>query len=192
MDVTGVTTDIPAVGAAFEDRTALVGSSTATIDSTAGNYAVFSGTSMSTPTVAGAAALVWSNHPTCTGEEIRAALKASAQDIGPTGRDVDFGYGIAKAKNASDYLTANGCDGGPIDPPPGGDATLTGSRSKGNRQANINWSGLIGSNVDVYANGSLSTTANDGSASYTVSKSTSYTFKVCETGTATCTNEITL
>ena len=192
MDVTGVTTDIPAVGAAFEDRAVLVGSSTATIDSTAGNYAVFSGTSMSTPTVAGGAALVWSNHPTCTGEEIRAALKASAQDIGPTGRDVDFGYGIAKAKNASDYLTANGCDGGPIDPPPGGDATLTGSRSKGNRQANINWSGLIGSNVDVYANGSLSTTANDGSASYTVSKSTSYTFKVCETGTATCTNEITL
>lgn len=111
MDVTGVTTSIPAVGAAFEDRAAIVGATTATIDSGAGDYAVFSGTSMATPTVAGAAALVWSNHPSCSGEEIRAAFKASAEDIGDPGRDVDFGYGIAKSKQASDYLAANGCTG---------------------------------------------------------------------------------
>ncbi len=192
MDLTGVTTSIPAVSTLLADRTTLINASSITIDAPAGgSYAVFSGTSMATPTVAGAAALVWSNHPTCTGEEIRAALKASAQDIGPAGRDVDFGYGIAKAKDASDYLTANGCNGGPVDPP-GGDATLSGSRSKGNRQANLSWSGLNGANVDVYANGSASSTANDGSASYTVTKGVSVTFKVCESGTTTCTNEITL
>lgn len=115
MDVTGVTSSIPAVGTAFEDRAAIVGAATATIDSSVGDYAVFSGTSMATPTVAGAAALVWSNHPSCSGEEIRAALKASAQDIGDPGRDVHFGYGIAKAKQASDYLTANGCTGEVVD-----------------------------------------------------------------------------
>ena len=193
MDLTGVTTSIPAVSTLLADRAALVGATSITIDApSGGSYAVFSGTSMATPTVVGAAALVWSNHPDCTGEEIRAALKASAQDIGPAGRDVDFGYGIAKAKDASDYLTANPCgDGGPVDPP-GGDATLSGSRSKGNRQANLSWSGLNGSNVDVYRDGSASSTANDGSASYTVTKGVSVTFQVCESGTTNCTNEITL
>lgn len=124
MDITGVTTSIPAVGAAFEDRATIVGAATATIDSVVGDYAVFSGTSMATPTVAGAAALVWSNHPSCSGEEIRAAFKATAHDIGDPGRDVHFGYGIAKSKQASDYLTANGCTGevgdggGTTDPEP--------------------------------------------------------------------------
>ncbi len=193
MDITGVTTSIPAVGAPLESRGDLVGASSITVDATAGDYAVFSGTSMATPTVAGAAALVWSNHPTCTGEEIRAALKASAQDIGDAGRDVHFGYGIVKAKAASDYLTANGCNGGPIDPPTG-DAELTGNTSKGGRQANISWSGLNGSSVDVYINGSNNgSTANDGSASYSINKGASYTFKVCESGSTTaCTNEINL
>ena len=196
MDITGVTTNIPAVGAALADRATIVGAANATIESGNGDYAVFSGTSMATPTVAGAAALVWSNHPTCTGEEIREALKAAAQDVGPAGFDVDFGYGIVKAKATSDYLTANGCSGdtgGPVDPPTG-DATLSGSTSKGGRQANISWSGLNGSNVDVFINGSFNnTTANDGSASYSVSKGSTNTFKVCESGSTTaCTNEITL
>lgn len=118
MDITGVTTSIPAVGTAYEDRDNLVGASTVTVDATAGDYAVFSGTSMATPTAAGAAALVWSNHPNCTGEEVRAALKATAQDIGDPGRDVHFGFGIVKAKAASDYLAGQACGGG--NPPPPG------------------------------------------------------------------------
>lgn len=194
MDITGVNTSIPAVSTLLSDRSTLLGAASVTLDATAGDYAVFSGTSMATPTVAGAAALVWSNHPDCTGEEIRAALKAAAQDIGPAGRDDDFGYGIAKAKDTSDYLTANPCgDGGPVDPPPAGDPELSGSRSKGNRQANLSWTGLDGASVDVYRNGSLfNTTNNDGSQSYSVSKNASYTFQVCEAGTTTCTNTINL
>ncbi len=193
MDISGVTTSIPAVGTAFEDRSTLVGASNITVDSTAGDYAVFSGTSMATPTVAGAAALVWSNHPDCTGEEIRAALKASAQDIGSAGRDVDFGYGIVKAKDTSDYIALNGCEGN-SEPPVGTEMTLEGNRSRGNRQANLTWTGGSTNNVDVFINGSLSdTTTNDGSASYSVNKNSSYTFKVCEEGSSTeCTNEINL
>ncbi|NVJ65207.1 MAG: S8 family serine peptidase [Gammaproteobacteria bacterium] len=196
MDVTGVTTSIPAVGAAFEDRGAIVGAANASIASGASDYGYMSGTSMATPAAAGAAALIWSNHPTCTGTEIRNAMKATAEDQGSAGRDDYFGYGIVKAKAASDYLTANGCEGsgGPIDPPPSGDAELSGSRGKGGRQVTLNWSGLNGSNVDVLVNGSFNnSTANDGSVSYDVNKNTTYTFQVCESGsTETCTNEITL
>ncbi|MHC9512079.1 S8 family serine peptidase [Kangiella sp. M94] len=112
MDITGVTTSIPAVGTAYEDRAAIVGAAEASISSGASDYGYMSGTSMATPAVAGVAALVWSNFPSCTGTEIREALKATAEDQGTAGRDDYFGYGIVKAKNAYDYLSANGCAGG--------------------------------------------------------------------------------
>lgn len=102
-------TSIPAVGATMADGAALVASSSASVSVSASDWGYMDGTSMATPGVAGVAALVWSNHPSCTGEEIRAALKATAQDSGAAGKDVYFGYGIVKAKAAHDYLTANGC-----------------------------------------------------------------------------------
>ncbi|MDX1677000.1 S8 family serine peptidase [Arsukibacterium sp.] len=111
MDVTGVTTTIPAYGAALEARSNIMGAANITISSSASDYGYMSGTSMATPAVAGVAALVWSNFPSCSGTEIRNALKATAQDSGAAGKDVYFGYGIVKAKAAYDYLTANGCTG---------------------------------------------------------------------------------
>lgn len=121
-------------------------------------------------------------------------MKASAQDQGAAGRDDYFGYGIVKAKDASDYLTANPCGSTPPPPPPGGDIVLTGNRSKGNRQANLNWTGATGANVDIYVNGSLNNTApNTGAISFSVNKNTSYTFSVCEEGvTVDCSNDLTL
>jgi serine protease len=104
-------TTIPAVGAALEDRSAIMAASTASITVGAGDYGLMSGTSMATPGVAGVAALVWSNHQSCTGTEIREVLKATAADAGANGHDVYFGNGIVKAKAASDYIAANGCDG---------------------------------------------------------------------------------
>ena len=109
---TANTTSIPAVGAALEDRAALVAASTMTVTVESSDYGYMSGTSMATPAVAGVAALVWSNFPSCTGTEIRNALKATAQDAGAAGKDVYFGYGIVKAKAAYDYLQTNGCAGG--------------------------------------------------------------------------------
>ena len=102
-------TSIPAVGAAQEDGAALLAASTASVSIAASDWGYMDGTSMATPGVAGVAALVWSNHPSCSGEQIRSALKATAEDGGAAGKDVYFGYGIVKAKAASDYLTANGC-----------------------------------------------------------------------------------
>jgi subtilisin family serine protease len=109
---TANTTSIPAVGATFEDRSTLLAASSMTVTIEGSDYGYMSGTSMATPAVAGVAALVWSNFPSCSGTEIRNALKASAQDAGAAGKDVYFGYGIVKAKAAYDYLTANGCAGG--------------------------------------------------------------------------------
>ena len=109
---TANTTSIPAVGAALEDRAALVAASSMTVTVESSDYGYMSGTSMATPAVAGVAALVWSNFPSCTGTEIRNALKATAQDAGAAGKDVYFGYGIVKAKAAYDYLQTNGCAGG--------------------------------------------------------------------------------
>ena len=185
------TTSIPTVGAALEDRSTILAASSANISITASDYSFLSGTSMATPAAAGAAALVWSNHPSCTGTEIREAMKATAEDQGAPGRDDYFGYGIVKAKAASDYLTQNSCGG---TEPPVGELTLTGNRSKGGRQVDLSWSGANGASVDVYVNGSFnSSTANDGSASYNVSKNVTYTFQICETGSVTvCTNELDL
>jgi len=104
-------TSIPAVGTALEDRASLLAAASVTVDVTTSDYGVLSGTSMATPTTAGVAALVWSNHPNCTGEQIRGALKASAEDQGAPGHDVNFGYGLVKAKAANDYLNLYGCAG---------------------------------------------------------------------------------
>ncbi|MHC9512080.1 S8 family serine peptidase [Kangiella sp. M94] len=195
MDITGVTTSIPAVGTAFEDRAAIVGAANASISSGASDYGYMSGTSMATPAVAGVAALVWSNHPTCTGTEIREALKATAEDQGAAGRDDYFGYGIVKAKAASDYITANGCAGGdPTDPtdPPAGDLTASGSRSKGGGQLDLVWSGFTSSNVDITLTSGGATVlqdtqVNDGAVSYSgASKQATYTVTICESGTTTC------
>jgi serine protease len=75
------------------------------------DYDYFNGTSMATPHVAGVATLVWSNHPTCSNNEIRAALNATAMDLGPPGQDHAFGNGLVQAKAASDYLENAGCTG---------------------------------------------------------------------------------
>ncbi|WP_144394550.1 Calx-beta domain-containing protein [Pleionea sediminis] len=106
-------TIIPTVGALLTDRTALLDATTATITYaiSRSSYGTQSGTSMATPAVTGIAALVWSNHPNCTGAEIRTALKATAEDSGAPGHDVYFGNGIVKAKAASDYLSENRCNG---------------------------------------------------------------------------------
>jgi subtilisin family serine protease len=71
-------------------------------------FAFFSGTSQACPHVSGVAALVWSRFPDKSAQEIRQALTASAQDLGPEGLDESYGYGLVQAAAAVDYLTSGG------------------------------------------------------------------------------------
>lgn len=84
------------------------------------NYAYYNGTSMATPHVSGVAALVWSQHASCTAAQIRNVLKTTALDLETSGRDDKTGYGLVRTKAAVDYISANGCDGngGGGTPPP--------------------------------------------------------------------------
>ncbi len=67
-------------------------------------YFAFEGTSMACPHVAGVAALVKSAHPEWGPDEIAAALVSTAIDLGPAGRDDDYGYGLLDAYAAVTYM----------------------------------------------------------------------------------------
>lgn len=60
------------------------------------------GTSMAAPHVAGVAALVKAKNPTWTNQQVVDKLFATAEDLGPAGRDDQFGYGLVKAAAAVD------------------------------------------------------------------------------------------
>lgn len=64
-------------------------------------YDYLSGTSMSSPHVAGAAALTWAAHADWTHAEVRDRLVATAEDLGASGRDSYFGYGLVDALAAA-------------------------------------------------------------------------------------------
>ena len=104
----GVVTTIPSVGVSDTDGALMLAQlgTTASVALSATNYAYFDGTSMATPHVAGVAALVWSYNPAWTNNEVRAALQATAIDLGPAGRDAAYGYGLIQAKAALDFLSA--------------------------------------------------------------------------------------
>ena len=67
-------------------------------------YAFLNGTSMATPHVSGVAALIWSANPSWTNRQVRAALNTTAQDLGPSGYDTSFGWGLVQAKAAIEEL----------------------------------------------------------------------------------------
>jgi subtilisin family serine protease len=63
---------------------------------------------------------------------------------------------------------------------------------KTNKYADLTWSGATSTNVDVYrSNALVTTTPNDGAYTDKPPKTvTSVTYKVCEAGTSTCSNEV--
>lgn len=75
-------------------------------------YASYSGTSMATPHVAGVAALIWSANPAWTAAQVRTALQATARDLGVTGRDTSYGFGLVQAPAALAYLQGGSGGGG--------------------------------------------------------------------------------
>jgi len=64
-------------------------------------YATISGTSMATPHVAGVGALLVRRFPTAGGAALRSRLTAAVDDLGPAGRDAQYGFGRVDALQAA-------------------------------------------------------------------------------------------
>ena len=98
-----------------------------------GEYRLMSGTSMATPFVAGAVAILRQYNPDATVEEIKQAFLESCTDLGPSGEDNSYGRGLINIKRALEilpepdmpnlYLTDFYVDGGNL-PQPGNQINL--------------------------------------------------------------------
>lgn len=150
-------------------------------------YAFLAGTSMATPQVTGLAALLHALGVTDDEEKLD-RIKATADDLGAPGVDPLFGAGRINVFDAINY-------GGPPPPPPPPPAQIELTATKIGRDsrwgAQLQWSGAIGSQVEVYRDGALlTTTSNDGTHRDPIgSTSGTYTYKVCELGGLVCSNE---
>lgn len=184
----GVGTTIPSVSISQSDGQALKAGAlgqSALVTVGPGNYAYYDGTSMATPHVTGVAALVWSLNASRTNANVREALQLTAKDLGTAGRDSSFGFGLVQAKEAHEHLQA------PVAAPTLNSASvITLSRKL---YAKLSWSGATGSTVDYYRNSTRYNTANDGTQNDgPLTKGVSYTYKVCLTGTQTCSGTMTV
>jgi subtilisin family serine protease len=79
------------------------------------DYRLISGTSFSAAYVSGVAALVLQRAPGLTPDAVRDILVSTAKDLGPTGRDSEFGAGLVDAYQAIMAAQPNAAAGGPQD-----------------------------------------------------------------------------
>jgi len=80
-------------------------------------YISIVGTSMATPHVTGLVALMLSKNPNLTPDQIKQILTSTADDLGPPGRDDQFGAGLINAKKALDAVTGGNPTATPTVPP---------------------------------------------------------------------------
>lgn len=93
---------VPVVGITQADGAALKAGlpTSATLSVTGADYAYFDGTSMATPHVSAAAAVVWAAKPTLTNTALLNLLTSTATDLGTAGKDNNFGYGLVNPLKA--------------------------------------------------------------------------------------------
>lgn len=100
---------------------------------TTNGYAVKSGTSMATPFTAGTVALMLDANPNLTPTQVRNILNSTAEDWGPNGQDVDYGYGRLNGYQA--VKQAGGFTGSDIQLP----NHMYGADSLGSKRATDIW-----------------------------------------------------
>jgi subtilisin len=69
-----------------------------------GGYRPLNGTSMACPHVSGAAAMAWGAHRTINNKQVRKLLQMTADNLGPAGRDEEYGFGRVDAAQAAVWL----------------------------------------------------------------------------------------
>jgi extracellular elastinolytic metalloproteinase len=132
---------------------------------------------------------------------ILAAVPTAAQDclvwdafasmgigLGASGTDSCNFFGQCQISITESFAKPAECGGTPTP------YTLStrGYKSGKTPKVDLTWSGATGANVDVYRNGTrVTTTANDGLHTDSLSRSATgtYTYKVCNAGTNTCSND---
>jgi serine protease AprX len=70
-------------------------------------YISMSGTSMATPVVSGAVALMLQKQPNLTAKQVKSILEQTAVHLGSKTPNNDYGYGRISVKNAIDYLSGS-------------------------------------------------------------------------------------
>lgn len=156
-----------------------------------------SGTSMASPHVAGVAALFLETNQNTSSQEVYDFLSSTSTK------------GVVTSSNSANnhllYSLGTPDGGGGTDPEPDPepapepedpasiDLSANGFKEKGRWGANLSWSGNAG-NVDIFRNGSKIATVSG--TSYTDQTNNrgggSLTYQVCEAGTSTCSNEVTI
>jgi len=93
---------VPVVGLTQADGQGLLGKlpTTGTVSVTGADYEYFDGTSMATPHVSAAAAVVWAAKPGLTNTQLLSLLTSTAKDLGAAGKDDNFGYGLVNPLKA--------------------------------------------------------------------------------------------
>nr|WP_219966491.1 S8 family serine peptidase [Deinococcus irradiatisoli] len=93
---------IPVVGLIQTDGQAVLSKlpTTGTVSVSTADYEYFDGTSMATPHVSAAAAVVWAARPTLTNTQLVNLLTSTATDLGAAGRDNNYGYGLVNPRKA--------------------------------------------------------------------------------------------
>ena len=81
-------------------------------DPTQFGFYYYEGTSMAAPHVSGVAALLFARRPAAPAAQVRQALEMTAADLGPAGRDNEYGMGLVQAASALAFI------GGPATPTP--------------------------------------------------------------------------
>src|SRR5207244_5053579 len=94
------------LGISNADGVRLAGDAAQTLDmgSWFDDYTIMNGTSMATPHVSGALALVWSLAPNVSADHVRNVLLSTATDLGAPGFDTDYGFGLVNALSAARRL----------------------------------------------------------------------------------------